>query len=321
MSRIAFRCLNQGIHLISCRSQIVFAQSALKNLRLVRKEALLSSRFFSASTSSSGTNPKSNDEFSFEDLTPKEWNVSSKNITNEINEETNQISPKEFLRQNDIVVKGRDAPGPYITLEECSWPPEIVEKLEKQNITAPTPIQAQTWPIVLHERDLVGIAQTGSGKTLGYILPAFVKLMNEVENIKGHRVLVLAPTRELAQQIQAVTRDFKLFRSVCLFGGASRNVQMNALRETNAPIVIATPGRLNDFIENGFINLMNINYLVLDEADRMLDMGFEPQIRKIIRRIPEKRQTLVSKIIRIFCRLSSMVQEIYFNSFPGICNS
>lgn len=106
--------------------------------------------------------------------------------------------------------------------------------------------------------------------------------------------LVLAPTRELAQQIQDVVRTFNAVRCVCLFGGQSRNVQMEQLMNWRPPFIIATPGRLNDFIDSNIINLKDVDYFVMDEADRMLDMGFEPQIRQIIQNIPsEKRQTLM----------------------------
>lgn len=105
--------------------------------------------------------------------------------------------------------------------------------------------------------------------------------------------LVLAPTRELAQQIHAVVCNFTYNRSVCVFGGASKGPQIRDIRNKNPTIVIACPGRLIDFIESGIIHLANISYLVLDEADRMLDMGFEPQIKKIIEQIPKDRQTLM----------------------------
>lgn len=136
---------------------------------------------------------------------------------------------------------------------------------------------------------------TGSGKTLGYILPAIVHINNQpsISRGDGPIALVLAPTRELAQQIQQVATEFgslSYVRNTCVFGGAPKGSQARDL-ERGVEIVIATPGRLIDFLESGRTNLKRCTYLVLDEADRMLDMGFEPQIRKIIEQIRPDRQT------------------------------
>lgn len=144
---------------------------------------------------------------------------------------------------------------------------------------------------------MVGIAQTGSGKTLAYILPAIVHINNQPRLAKndGPIALVLAPTRELAQQIQQVASDFGAsshVRNTCIFGGAPKGPQARDL-ERGVEICIATPGRLIDFLERGTTNLKRCTYLVLDEADRMLDMGFEPQIRKIIEQIRPDRQVLM----------------------------
>ncbi|KAJ4834336.1 hypothetical protein Tsubulata_037534 [Turnera subulata] len=156
-------------------------------------------------------------------------------------------------------------------------------KLHSAGFPSPTPIQAQTWPIALQRRDIVAIAKTGSGKTLGYLIPAFILLRQRHNNPQdGPTVLVLAPTRELATQIQ----------DECLYGGAPKGPQLKEL-DRGADIVVATPGRLNDILEMKKINFQQISLLVLDEADRMLDMGFEPQIRKIVNEIPPKRQTLM----------------------------
>jgi ATP-dependent RNA helicase DDX5/DBP2 len=167
----------------------------------------------------------------------------------------------------------------------------------KQGFNDPTSIQAQGWPIALSGRDMVGIAQTGSGKTLAYVLPSVVHINNQQPLAKGDGpiALILAPTRELAQQIQQVANDFgtaTYIRNTCIFGGAPKGPQARDL-ERGVEIVIATPGRLIDFLERGTTNLRRCTYLVLDEADRMLDMGFEPQIRKIV------EQIRVSNFLRI----------------------
>lgn len=172
-----------------------------------------------------------------------------------------------------------------------------MEEIRKQGFAEPTAIQAQGWPIALSGRDLVGIAQTGSGKTLAYILPATVHINSQPRLNRGDGpiVLILAPTRELAQQIQTVARDFgssSCIRNTCIFGGSPKGPQARDL-ERGVEICIATPGRLIDFLEKGTTNLRRCTYLVLDEADRMLDMGFEPQIRKIIEQIRPDRQVLM----------------------------
>ena len=202
------------------------------------------------------------------------------------------IDVKEFWRKYDIQVLGKDPPLPILSMEGYKWPHKIHDALIEDKFTSPTPIQCQSWPIALSGRDLVGVAQTGSGKTLCYVLPAFVKIWKDRPQ-RGPKCLILAPTRELAQQIQSVVRRYRFANNVCLYGGASRGPQIRQIRELNPQIVIATPGRLNDFLESRAIDLRAVDYLVLDEADRMLDMGFEPQLKKIIAMLPRERQTLM----------------------------
>ncbi|XP_050351704.1 uncharacterized protein LOC126774294 isoform X3 [Nymphalis io] len=202
-----------------------------------------------------------------------------------------------YRSQHQITVKGRDVPAPSIYFEEGGFPDYAMKEILKQGFPNPTPIQAQGWPIALSGRDMVGIAQTGSGKTLAYILPAIVHIINQPRLLRdeGPIVLVLAPTRELAQQIQQVAQEFGQsvqVRNTCIFGGAPKGPQGRTL-ERGVEIVIATPGRLIDFLEKDTTNLRRCTYLVLDEADRMLDMGFEPQIRKIIEQIRPDRQVLM----------------------------
>ncbi|XP_037033594.1 ATP-dependent RNA helicase p62-like [Bradysia coprophila] len=210
------------------------------------------------------------------------------------------VHPKEdidrFISKHKITVNG-PAPTPILSFDEVSFPHYIQNELKVKDFTTPTPIQSQCWPIALSGQNLVGVAQTGSGKTLGYILPAIVHIKNqeELKQKEGPIALVLAPTRELAQQIQQVANEFGEpcnVRNACVFGGADKGPQIHALHQ-GSEIVIATPGRLNDFLKTGLTNLNRCTYLVLDEADRMLDMGFEPQIRRIIERIRPDRQTLM----------------------------
>uniref|UniRef100_A0A8C7A5W8 RNA helicase n=1 Tax=Neovison vison TaxID=452646 RepID=A0A8C7A5W8_NEOVI len=179
----------------------------------------------------------------------------------------------------------------------CSLTEYVMDVLMDQHFTEPTPIQCQGFPLALSGRDMVGIAQTGSGKTLAYLLPAIVHINHQpyLERGDGPICLVLAPTRELAQQVQQVADDYgkcSRLKSTCIYGGAPKGPQIRDL-ERGVEICIATPGRLIDFLESGKTNLRRCTYLVLDEADRMLDMGFEPQIRKIVDQIRPDRQTLM----------------------------
>ena len=208
-------------------------------------------------------------------------------------------SPYEVQRYRDeheITVRG-DAPNPIQDFDEAYFPDYCMKEIRRQGYKTPTPIQAQGWPIAMSGHNFVGIAKTGSGKTLGYILPAIVHINNQqpLQRGDGPIALVLAPTRELAQQIQQVATEFgssSYVRNTCVFGGAPKGGQMRDLQR-GCEIVIATPGRLIDFLAAGATNLKRCTYLVLDEADRMLDMGFEPQIRKIISQIRPDRQTLM----------------------------
>ncbi|XP_037544825.1 probable ATP-dependent RNA helicase DDX5 [Nematolebias whitei] len=204
---------------------------------------------------------------------------------------------EQYRRSRTITVKGRECPNPITKFHEASFPSYVMEVINKQNWTEPTPIQAQGWPLALGGKDMVGIAQTGSGKTLAYLLPAIVHINHQpfLERGDGPICLVLAPTRELAQQVQQVAAEYgraSRLKSTCIYGGAPKGPQLRDL-ERGVEICIATPGRLIDFLESGKTNLRRCTYLVLDEADRMLDMGFEPQIRKIVDQIRPDRQTLM----------------------------
>ncbi|XP_026847344.1 ATP-dependent RNA helicase p62 [Drosophila persimilis] len=201
-----------------------------------------------------------------------------------------------FRRQHQIAIRGQ-APNPIQFFEEVCFPDYCMDEIRRQRYSEPTPIQAQAWPIALSGHNLVGIAKTGSGKTLAFILPAILHINGQqpLQRGEGPIALVLAPTRELAQQIQSVANDFgssAFVRNTCVFGGAPRSKQASDLKR-GVEIIIATPGRLLDFLQSGATNLRRCTYLVLDEADRMLDMGFEPQIRKVLGQIRPDRQILM----------------------------
>ncbi|ORX54436.1 P-loop containing nucleoside triphosphate hydrolase protein [Hesseltinella vesiculosa] len=197
----------------------------------------------------------------------------------------------------EMTVSGSDVPKPLKTFEEANFPAYVMNELNKLGFPAPTAIQSQGWPMALSGRDVVGIAETGSGKTLAYTLPAILHINAQptLSPGDGPIVLVLAPTRELAVQIQQECVKFgssSRIKNTCLYGGAPKGRQIQSL-QNGVEICIATPGRLIDMVDSGHTNLRRVTYLVLDEADRMLDMGFEPQIRKIVDQIRPDRQTLM----------------------------
>lgn len=166
----------------------------------------------------------------------------------------------------------------------------VLDILDRKHISEPTPIQQQSIPPLLAGDDCIGIAQTGSGKTLAFVIPLFQHLQ-----ARPGRALILAPTRELAFQIQEICRWFeRSFRvqSTVIIGGASMHKQISEIRQ-HPRIIVATPGRLIDHLQQKNINLSDVNFLVLDEADRMFDMGFAPQIKQILKHLPhkQKRQT------------------------------
>jgi len=168
--------------------------------------------------------------------------------------------------------------------------PKILEVLDKNKFTIPTPIQHKAIPIGLEGSDIIGVAQTGTGKTLAFAIPIIQRLAQK----KG-RALILVPTRELAIQVDATFQKIAPvfgIRTAVLIGGASMHNQVQALRG-NPRVLVATPGRLVDHMEQRTVMLADVNILVLDEADRMLDMGFLPQIEKILRAIPRDRQTML----------------------------
>jgi ATP-dependent RNA helicase RhlE len=170
--------------------------------------------------------------------------------------------------------------------------PFLTEKCERLGYTEPTPIQKEAIPVVLEGGDVIACAETGTGKTAAFLLPILQEL-NKTKQRKGTTVLVLAPTRELANQIEAACRDFapKGISCAAIIGGSAYGKQTAALKR-GVDILVATPGRLIDFMEQGIADLSKVSTLVLDEADRMLDMGFLPAIKRIVRAVPEQRQTL-----------------------------
>ena len=173
----------------------------------------------------------------------------------------------------------------------------ILKALKQQGYTHPTPIQEQAIPILLNRKDLLGCAQTGTGKTAAFTIPILQHLYNSKEDYKGKRKirsLIITPTRELAIQIDESIKTYGKYtgiKNTVIFGGVKQGAQTDALRR-GVDILVATPGRLLDLISQGYISLQDIKYFVLDEADQMLDMGFIHDIKKVIAKLPFKRQSL-----------------------------
>src|SRR5947207_7380314 len=169
--------------------------------------------------------------------------------------------------------------------------PELQKAIEALQFHEPTPVQREAIPPVLEGRDVLAAAQTGTGKTLAFLLPVLHRMLERTLN--AVTALVLLPTRELAAQVAQVAMEvgrFTHIRSALLVGGESFHLQLQALRG-GATLVIATPGRLLDHLERRTVSLTRVHTLILDEADRMLDMGFAPALKAIIRYVPAERQT------------------------------
>ncbi|MBN1687077.1 MAG: DEAD/DEAH box helicase [Spirochaetales bacterium] len=179
-----------------------------------------------------------------------------------------------------------------MTFNEFSLDPRIQGGIKNAGYVTPTPIQEKAIPLVLQGLDILGMAQTGTGKTAAFILPILQKLLNGPRN--RVRALILAPTRELAEQIYQAAVELggrTGIRSASIYGGVSKNPQLTAIKR-GAQIIVACPGRLLDHLGERAIDLSQVEMLVLDEADRMCDMGFLPDIRRILSYLPRKRQTL-----------------------------
>lgn len=199
-----------------------------------------------------------------------------------------------FREDYNITIKGGKIPNPIRSWKEAGFHSDIMDIITKVGYKSPTPIQRQAIPIGLQNRDIIGVAETGSGKTLAFLIPLLTWIQSLPKNERledadqGPYAIILAPTRELAQQIEEETNKFGVplgITSVVVVGGLSREEQGFKLR-MGCEIVIATPGRLIDVLENRYLVLNRCTYVVLDEADRMIDMGFEPDVQKILEYMP-----------------------------------
>jgi ATP-dependent RNA helicase RhlE len=185
-----------------------------------------------------------------------------------------------------------------MTFEQLGIIEPILKALQQEGYTNPTPIQLQSIPAILERRDILGCAQTGTGKTAAFAIPTLQILHSQETDIKALRKirsLILTPTRELAIQINESFANYGRntgLKHEVVFGGVPQHKQVNALRN-GTDILIATPGRLIDLINQGFVSLKHLQIFILDEADRMLDMGFINDVKKVIKELPEKKQTLL----------------------------
>lgn len=207
-----------------------------------------------------------------------------------------------WRKEQNMEIIGDGCPRPVFEFAHTSFPPFIQKHLTKLFPSGPSPIQSQGWPLSSSGRDVIASAQTGSGKTMAFVLPALEHVFGQPKLESGEPgadepvALFLAPTRELAMQIHEETKRFSGFygyRTACVYGGAQNRMEQTRQLIAKPQIVIATPGRLIDFVESKLVNLARISYVVLDEADRMLDMGFEPQVRAVLGQIRPDRQTLM----------------------------
>ncbi|CAJ0967019.1 unnamed protein product [Ranitomeya imitator] len=215
-----------------------------------------------------------------------------------------RMTPEEVsslrLELEGITVKGKNCPKPIKTWVQCGISMKILNSLKKHAYEKPTPIQAQAIPAIMSGRDLIGIAKTGSGKTIAFLLPMFRHILDQrpLEEGEGPITVIMTPTRELALQITKECKKFSKtlgLRVVCVYGGTGISEQIAELKR-GAEIIVCTPGRMIDMLgaNNGRVtNLRRSTYVVLDEADRMFDMGFEPQVMRIIDNVRPDRQTVM----------------------------
>lgn len=215
-----------------------------------------------------------------------------------------KMSPEEVIAYRSelegITVKGKGCPKPIKTWVQCGVSMKILSALKKHSYEKPTPIQAQAIPAIMSGRDLIGIAKTGSGKTIAFLLPMFRHIMDQrpLEESEGPISVIMTPTRELALQITKECKKFSKplgLRVVCVYGGTGISEQIAELKR-GAEIIVCTPGRMIDMLgaNSGRVtNLRRVTYVVLDEADRMFDMGFEPQVMRIVDNVRPDRQTVM----------------------------
>ncbi|RUS22945.1 P-loop containing nucleoside triphosphate hydrolase protein [Endogone sp. FLAS-F59071] len=220
-------------------------------------------------------------------------------------------------RSLELRVSGAAVAKPCISFAHFGFDEQLVDVIVRAGYTEPTAIQKQAIPCALEGRDVIGIAKTGSGKTAAFLLPMLVHIMDqeELERNEGPIGMVLAPTRELAQQIYTEAKKFAKaygLKVAAVYGGASKMDQFKELRGIGPEILVGTPGRLIDMIKMKATNLRRVSYLVLDEADRMFDLGFEPQVRSICENIrPDRQSGFLFYFVFMAVHFSSLVSSFF----------
>ena len=199
-----------------------------------------------------------------------------------------------YLSNSKTSIQGEEKLKPILTFQEAEMPSSLLTQFEVSKYVSPTIIQSVAWPIALSGKDVIAIACTGSGKTLAYLLPLLIHISKQPPVVTGQGPvgIILVPTRELAKQIAFDCNKFGKvmeIRSVCIYGGNGRQFQIKDL-EVSPQLIVATPGRLLDFLEAGVINLKRCSFVVVDEGDRMMDMGFGPQLKKILSQVRPDHQ-------------------------------
>ena len=250
-------------------------------------------------------------EWSSETLVPvtKDFSLSSATSSRPLEEISN------YLTSLKTSVQGEEKLKPILTFEEAELPAAITAQFESSKFTGPTAIQSVAWPAALSGRDVIAIACTGSGKTLAYLLPLLVHISKQPAPGMGQGPIgiVIVPTRELAKQIVFDCNRFGKaldIKTVCIYGGNGRQFQIKDL-EVCPQLIVATPGRLLDFLEAGVIVLKNCSFVVVDEGDRMMDMGFSPQLKKILSQVRPDHQCFMCTATwpTSLCELSSEYME------------
>jgi len=242
-------------------------------------------------------------------------------------EKRKRTAGADWYAENKVEVGGvEEVPEPALTFRDAGITKRLVKHCESQ-FSTPTPIQAATWPLILGGLDVKGIAKTGSGKTLSFAMPFLaMSERGELESFKqpskSARMVVMAPTRELTMQISKVCEEFSAvckgsYPVVTLVGGVPKGEQIQQIKTKGADIVSATPGRLADLSTSGLVDLSLVKFLVLDEADRMLDLGFVDEVKRIAGQMPAERQTVlfsatwpagVNKLARSLLRKGQIAQ-------------
>lgn len=218
-------------------------------------------------------------------------------------EDAEKVKGADWYAANKVEVGGvEEIPAPALTFRDAGITKRLVKHCESQ-FSAPTPIQAATWPLILSGLDVKGIAKTGSGKTLSFAMPFLaMSERGEIESFEQPtwyaRMVVMAPTRELTMQIAKVCEEFSaackgVYPVVTLVGGVPKGEQIQQIKTKGADIICATPGRLADLSQAGLVDLSTVKFFVLDEADRMLDLGFVDEVKRIAGQMPAERQTVL----------------------------